>query len=336
MMRAVVAKRYGPPEVLAVEDVPVPRPGPGQIQVRIRAAALNPADLRTLSGVLRESASLAFPHVPGSDFAGTVTEVGPEVTRFAPGEEVFGVGLPRATPEIAAMLSTPPSLTTGAMADYAVFEAVTPAIIRRPAGLAADHAAALPIPGLTALAVVRAGRFEAGERVLVTGAAGGVGGAVLPLLAAAKVHVIATAIPEDDDYVRGLGATEVIDYRTADTVAETLRRHPGGVEAMVNLALPGPALVKASDAIRPGGHLLNVAYPSPDPAAFDRPDLTVRTVFSTARPGDLEELAARAMAGSLPATVSRRYPLAEAARAYADLVHTHVRGKLLVIADATD
>jgi NADPH2:quinone reductase len=336
MMRAVVAKQYGPPEVLTVEDVPVPRPGPGQIQVRIRAAAINPADLRTLSGVLRELAPLTFPHVPGSDFAGTVTEVGPDVTRFTWGDEVFGVALPRATPTIAAMLSTPPSLTTGAMADYAVFEADTPAITRRPDGLAADHAASLPIPGLTALAVVRAGRFEAGERVLVTGAAGGVGGAVVPLLAAAKVHVIATAIPEDDDYVRDLGATEVIDYRTVDTVAETLRRHPAGVDAMVNLALPGPILVKASDAIRPGGHLLNVAFPSPDPSAFDRADLTVRTVYSTARPGDLDELAAQAMAGSLPATISRRYPLEEAARAYADLVHTHVRGKILVMANATD
>ncbi|WP_285779073.1 hypothetical protein [Microtetraspora sp. NBRC 13810] len=113
--------------------------------------------------------------MPGSDFAGTVTGVGPDVTRFARGDEVFGVGLPRATPAIAAMLSTPPSLTTGAMADFAVFEADTPAITRRPDGLTADHAASLPIPGLTAQAVMRAGRFEAGERVLVTGAAGGVG-----------------------------------------------------------------------------------------------------------------------------------------------------------------
>ncbi|WP_433234977.1 NADP-dependent oxidoreductase [Streptosporangium sp. CA-135522] len=336
MMRAVVAKQYGPPEVLTVEDVPVPWPGPGQIQVRIRAAAINPADLRTLSGVLREPAPLTFPHVPGSDFAGTVTQVGPDVTRFTQGEEVFGVGLPRATATMATMLSTPPSLTTGAMAEYAVFEADTPAITRRPDGLAADHAASLPIPGLTALAVLREGRFQAGERILVTGAAGGVGGAVVPLLAAAKVHVIAAALAEDDHYVRDLGAAEVIDYRTADTVAETLRRHPGGVDAMVNLALPGPALIEMSHVIKPGGRLLNVAFPSPEPSAFDRADLMVRTVYSNARPGDLDQLAAQAMAGTLPSTISRRYPLQEAARAYVDLVHTHVRGKLLVTAHDTD
>lgn len=329
-MRALVARRYGAPDVLAVEDIPAPRPGAGQIRVRIRATAINPADLRALSGALRELAPLTFPHVPGSDFAGTVTEVGPDVTRFVAGDEVFGTGLPRATASMAAMLSTPPSLTTGTMAEYAVFEADTPAITRRPPGVAPHHAAGLPIPGLTALAVMRAGRFEAGERVLVTGAAGGVGGAVVPLLAAARAHVIAAAIPEDDRYVRGLGATDVIDYRTFDTVAETLRRYPDGVDAVVNLALPGSALVEVSRAVRPGGRVLNVAFPSPDRSAFDRADLRVDTVYSAARPGDLDQLAALAMAGTLPVTVSRQYPLDEAAQAYDDLVHTHVRGKLLV------
>ena len=134
-MRAVVARRYGPPEVLDLADLPVPRPGAGRIQVRIRAAAINPADLRTLSGVLSELAPLTFPHVPGSDFAGTVTEVGARVTRFAPGDEIFGTGLPRATVAMAEMFSTPPSLTTGAMAEYAVFDADTPALARRPAAV---------------------------------------------------------------------------------------------------------------------------------------------------------------------------------------------------------
>lgn len=334
-MRAVVANQYGPPEILTVENIPVPRPGPGQIQVRVHAAAINPADLRTVSGVFRELIPLMFPHVPGSDFAGTVTEVGPRITRFTPGDQVFGTALPRATLTMAEMLSTPPSLTTGAMAEFAVFEADTPAITHRRGDLVADHAATLPIPGLTALAVLREGRFHAGERVLVTGAAGGVGGAVVPLLAATGAHVIATAIPEDDDYVRGLGAHEVIDYRTVDTVTETLRRHPAGIDAMVNLALPGPALPEASHAIRPGGRLLNVAFPSPDPSAFDRADLTVRTVYANARPGDLDHLAAQATAGVLPLTISRQYAMTEAARAYADLAHTHIRGKLLVTAGAT-
>lgn len=111
-MKALVADDYGPPEVLAVRDVPAPRPGPGQIQVRIRAAGLNPADLRTLSGVMRDRAPLDFPYVPGSDFAGTVPEAGPGVTRFATGDEIFGLGFRRTAAGIAALVSDPPSLTT--------------------------------------------------------------------------------------------------------------------------------------------------------------------------------------------------------------------------------
>ncbi|HEX4215428.1 MAG TPA: NADP-dependent oxidoreductase [Candidatus Dormibacteraeota bacterium] len=310
----------------------MPGPEAGQISVRVRAAALNPADLRSLSGVMRDLAPLTFPHVPGSDFAGTVVETGAGVTRFAVGDEVFGVGLPRGTEAMAAMLSTPPSLTTGAMAEFAVLEADTPALALRPSGFAPEHAATLPIPGLTALAVARAGGFSPGERVLVIGAAGGVGGTTVPLLAAARLHVIATALPEDEDYLRGLGAADVIDYRAADTVAETLRRYPDGVDAVVNLALPGAALVRVSEAIRPEGRLINAAFPSPDPADFERADLTVETVLSHASPGDLDRLAAQAMTGVLPSTISRRFPLEEAPWAYSELAHAHVRGKFLVTA----
>jgi NADPH:quinone reductase len=330
LMRAVVAREYGSASVLSVEDVAVPRPDAGQILVEVRAAALNPADLRSLSGVMKQAAPLRFPHVPGSDFAGMVVELGAGVTRFAVGDEVFGVGLPRAAVAMAAMLSTPPSLTSGAMAEYAVFDAGTPALALRPPGLTPEHAATLPIAGLTALAVAQAGGFLAGERVLVIGAAGGVGCTTIPLLAASRLHVIATALVEDEDYVRGLGAAEVIGYRGADTVAETLRRYPDGVDAVVNLALPGAALVRVTEAIRPLGRVVNVAFPSPDPSLFDRADLRVQTVLSHAGPGDLDQLAAKAMAGILPCTVSRRFPLERAPRAYSALAHTHVRGKFVV------
>jgi len=333
MMKAVVAQGYGSAAVLAVEDVPIPRPGPGQIQVRVVAAALNPADLRSLSGVLAELAPLEFPHVPGSDFAGTVTEVGEGVTRFAVGDEVFGIGLPRATVHMATLFASPPSLTTGTLAEYAVFEADTPALALRPPALEAERAAALPIVGLTALSLLRVGRFQPGETVLVIGATGGVGSAVVPLLAAAKAHVIATAGAADEDYVRGLGADEVIDHRATDVVAETSRRCPDGVDAVVNLALPGARLIEVGRVIRSGGRLLNVAYPAPDPGAFERDDLTVETVYGAARPGDLDELAARAAEGSLPSPISRRYRLSDGARAYLELEQEHTRGKLIVLTD---
>ncbi|MEU7003016.1 NADP-dependent oxidoreductase [Nonomuraea sp. NPDC046570] len=323
-MKALAAHGYGGVEVLELLDVPIPPPGPGQIQVRIVAAALNPADLRLVGGTFKEMAPLAFPHVLGGDFAGTVTAAGEGGGRFAPGDEVFGLGLPRTAGGMAELLCSPPSFTTGTMAEYAVFDADTPALALRPAELPAEHAASLPTTALTALPLLRAGDFTAGMKALVIGAAGGVGGAVVPLLAARGVHVIATALPEDEEYVRGLGAAEVIDYRSADTAAETRRRHPEGVDALVNLALPGTSLPAMASLVRPGGRLLNLAFPSPGP------DSGIETVYTAARPGDLNEVAALALKGILPSTVTRRYRLEQAAQAYADLVNEHVTGKLIV------
>jgi NADPH:quinone reductase-like Zn-dependent oxidoreductase len=328
-MKALISAEYGTPDVLRVAELPVPQPGRGEILVRVAAAGLNPADLRLLSGVMRDAAPLRFPHVLGSDFAGVVVGVGPGVGRFRAGDEVFGLGLPHAAEAIARVVSTPPPLTTGAMAEYAVV-VDTPAVARRPAGLAVEYAATLGMVGLTALPLLRAGAFRRGETVLVIGATGGVGGPVVPLLAAAGAWVIATASPADEDYVRSLGASEVVDHRGSDTVAEILRRHPGGVDTLVNLALPGPALVEASRVVRGRGQVLNIAFPSPDATAFRR-DLRAETIFTAAGQGDLDELAARAVAGELPPTVSRRYEMERAVDAYADLERDHVRGKFVVI-----
>ena len=131
-MRAVVATGYGPPERYEVADLPVPRPGPGQIQVRIAAASINPADVRLPSGDFRDAVTLDFPHVPGNDFAGTVSEVGPGVTAFRVGDEIFGQAIPRALRAMAGQ--TRPSLSTGSLAEYAVFEADTPFLAHRPPG----------------------------------------------------------------------------------------------------------------------------------------------------------------------------------------------------------
>jgi NADPH:quinone reductase-like Zn-dependent oxidoreductase len=332
-MRAVIADDYGPPESLTVGELPVPRPGDGQIQVRVRASALNPGEARMLGGALREMAPLSFPHVIGGDFAGTVTGTGAGVTRFRVGDEVFGLGLPRTMTALAGQVASPPSLTTGTLAEYAVFEADTPGLTFRPAGLAAERAAALPTVGLTALPLLRAGGHGRGDVVLVIGATGGVGSVLVPLLASAGVHVIATASADDDGYVRGLGAAEVVDRRARDTAGEVLRRHPGGLDGVVNLALPGDALVEASRVIRPGGRLLTIVFPAHEPSAFAGRDLTVETVLTTARPGDLDVLAERAVDGTLPVTIGRRYRLADGARACVDLLREHTRGKLVVIDD---
>lgn len=330
-MKAVVAEDFGTPALWRLTKVPVPRPAAGEVQVRVAATGLNPSDVRMYNGDLRDLVPMAFPATPGSDFAGAVTEVGEGVTRFRPGDQVFGFTFPASIAEIAARVTDPPSLGTGALAQYMVLTADSPGLVHRPAELSPVRAAALPSVGVTAASVMRQGDFRPGETVLVIGAAGGVGSALVPLLAEAKAHVIATALPADETVVRQWGATETLDYSTVDTVAETLRRHPAGVDAIANLAVPGEALVAASQVLRPGGRVVTAAFGSPQPEDFTRSDITFDMVFGAAEHGDLAALADKAVAGILPDPVSKKYSMDSAIQAGLDLTGRHTRGKLVVL-----
>ncbi|MGW5349094.1 NADP-dependent oxidoreductase [Streptomyces sp. NPDC004031] len=320
-MRAVVATGYGPPEHFTVAEVPVPRPGPGQIQVRIAAAAVNPGDVRLPAGEFGDAVSLEFPHVPGNDFAGTVTEVGAGVTAYRVGDEVFGLAVPRA---LRAIAGKRPSLGTGSLAEYAVVEADTPLVAHRPAGLPADRAAALATAGVTARAVTATAAVRPGERVLVVGATGGVGTALLPLLAAAGAHVTATATAADADLVHELGAREVIGYGEAE--------YPAGVDVAVNAVLPGDRLSALAAALRPGGRLVTITYPVPTPESLGRDDVESHFVLDMdGELGGMREVGEAAVDGPLRAVIGRRYPLDEGARACADFLRLHTTGKVVVL-----
>jgi NADPH:quinone reductase-like Zn-dependent oxidoreductase len=321
-VKAVIARDYGPPEQFTVADVATPRPGPGQIQVRISAASINPADVRLPSGEFRGAVSLAFPHIPGNDFAGTVTELGPGVTAFGPGDEIFGMAIPRALRAMADVAR--PSLGTGTLAEYAVFEADTPFLAHRPASLSPQDAAALATTGVTALALMNTASVRPGETALVVGATGGVGTALVPLLAAAKARVIATATPADADLLRRLGAEQTIGYDERD--------YPSGVDAAFNLTLPGDRLTAIALALRPGGRLCTITYPVPRQEDLGRDDVDLRFVLDMA--GELSQMtdvAEATLDGRLPATIGRRYSLDEGVAACADFVRRHTSGKLVVV-----
>jgi NADPH:quinone reductase-like Zn-dependent oxidoreductase len=319
-MKAVVATGYGPPEQYTVADMPVPRPGPGQIQVRIAAASVNPGDIVVPGGEFRQVAPLEFPHIPGNDFAGTVTEVGADVTAYRPGDEIFGVSVPRA---LRAMVGTRPSLSTGTLAEYAVFEADTPLLTRRPPALPAEQAAALATTGLTARALMTTAKVQPGEAVLVIGATGGVGTALLPLLAAAQARVTATATDADAGLLRDLGAAQIIGYAEAG--------YPAGADAAFNLALPGDQLAGLARAIRPGGRLLIITYPVPGQESTGRHDIALHFVLDMdGTLGGMREVGDLAAHGDLRATIARRYTLDEGPQACTDFARRHTTGKLVV------
>jgi len=318
-MKAVVANDYGPPEAYTLADIPVPRPGPGQIQVRIAAASINPAEVQVPSGDFREDFPLDFPFVPGNDFAGTVSEVGPGVGGYRVGDEVFGQAVPRALRALAG--TDHPSLTTGALAEYAVFEAGTPFIAHRPEGLDVEAAAALPTVGLAALALMANADLQPGETALVVGATGGVGTTVLPLLHAAKVT--ATATPTDAELVRGLGAAELIGYDPAE--------YPRDVDVAFNFTLPGDRLAEVAAALRPGGRLVTITFPVTQPEWLGRDDIDLRFVLDMeGRFGGMKEVAEGAVRGELAASIGRRYAFGEAPQAIVDFARRHTTGKLVV------
>ncbi|NJP82900.1 NADP-dependent oxidoreductase, partial [Streptomyces sp. AA8] len=197
-MRAVVQKSFGGPEVLEVVETERPTPLGGEVLVRVHASGVNPVDVAVRSGALPLLGEPPFG--VGWDISGVVEEAGPGA-RFKPGDEVFGMPFfPRAA--------------TG----YAEYVAVpSRQVARKPAGLDHVHAAALPLAALTAWqGLVDAARITEGQRVLIHRAAGGVGHFAVQIAKARGAHVIAMASAPKHDFVRGLGADEVIDYRTTD------------------------------------------------------------------------------------------------------------------------
>lgn len=200
-MLAARYHRHGPPEVLQLDEVPVPVPGRGQVLVRVQAASVNGGDLFARSGGLRLVTGRRLPVGVGIDLAGVVEGLGPGVTDLAPGQRVWGV-----------MSRSTAVAPVGAAAEFAVVESARLGLL--PEELDAAGAVALLAGGTTAVtALFVHGRLRAGQRVLVRGAAGGVGYVAVQLAHAAGAHVTALARASVADAVRELGADEVVDYR---------------------------------------------------------------------------------------------------------------------------
>src|SRR3712207_1463469 len=202
-MRAMVLPRFGGPDLFEAREVERPSPGPGEVLVRIVATAVNPVDAKLRAD--GSWAGLRPPVVLGYDVAGVVEEIGPGVSAFRPGDEVYY------TPEIFG----------NQRGSYAEFNAAPASIVaRKPAGLSFEEACAIPLAGGTAWeAVVRRLAVRPGETVLIHGAAGGVGTFAVQFAKAAGVRVLATASAPNHGTLRDLGADVVIDYRSQDAAA---------------------------------------------------------------------------------------------------------------------
>jgi NADPH:quinone reductase-like Zn-dependent oxidoreductase len=307
-MRAISQDMLGGPEVLHEVELPRPEPGISQILVAVHASGLNPTDWK-------HRARRAFlpdpPFVLGWDVSGVVAAVGFGVTLFQPGDEVFG------------MLPYP--FGCGAHAEYVTGPAR--AFTRKPSALTHVEAGALPLAGLTAWqALVDTAGVQPGQRVLIQAAAGGVGHLAVQIAKAAGGYVIGTASAGKHDFVRGLGADEVIDYRTTD-VADAVRDvdvvlDPLGVESAT----------RSLATLRAGGILVSLLGSGPDlaqRAAAQRVRLAAMLV--EADHGGMAAIADLAAAGQLRPAIAGTFPLAEAAKAHALGETDRTAGKLVLV-----
>ncbi|MFG1922462.1 NADP-dependent oxidoreductase [Cryptosporangium sp. NPDC048952] len=301
-MRAAAVTQFGGPDILEIVDVPRPAPGPGQALVRVAAGAVNRIDLSTRSGALAQAGLLAPAdrYWLGWDVAGTVEEVGPGVTRFAPGDPIIG---------LRDVLSAP-----GTHAEYVVLDET--ALAPAPTSVPLTTASTLPLIGLTADRSLTLTGLRAGQTLLVTGAAGGVGGLLLELARLRGIRTVAVADAE-------VPADHVV-RRTEPLPAAVRAVVPGGVDAVVDAAVIG---VPAHEALRGGGTFVALVAPfAPPPLRATR--VVVQEVFADGT--RLTELSALVDAGQLTLRVAGTFPLDTIADAHERLAAGGLRGRLVL------
>jgi NADPH:quinone reductase-like Zn-dependent oxidoreductase len=320
-MKAIVQDSYGSAEVLQMREIDLPTAGPGEVLVRVRAAGISRGDLHLMTGrpyllrLLGYGVRRPKNPVPGQDVAGSVVAVGPNVTRFSAGDEVFGIA-------------------RGSFAEYAL--ARDDKLAHKPAGLSFEQAAAMPVSGLTALRALDAAGVRPGQTVLVVGASGGVGTYAVQLAAAAGAIVTGVASTHKLGLVHDLGAKEVIDYtredfadgsRTFDVILDI-----GGVTPIGRLRR---ALTRTGMLVIVGGETGATWSPGmgrQSHATLLNPFVSQRLtmVMNKEHHSGLDRLASFAEDGSLASFMDRPFPLRDAADAVRHLEAGRAMGKVVI------
>ncbi len=311
-MKAVRFHQFGGPEVLRYEDSAQPVPGQGQVRIRVAGPAFNPADNGIRGGTLPFPVTL--PHVPGYDVSGTVDAVGGGVADFKAGDAVVGF-LPMAE--------------DGSAAEYVL--APADVLVKAPSSIPLADAAAMPSVALTAWqALFDQAALKNGQRLLITGAGGAVGGYAVQLAKRAGAYVIATASPLSKDTVTAAGADQVIDH-TSTTVLDSVTE---AVDVLLNLAPISPDEFSALVAlVRNGGIVVSTTAWMPTPGDDQR---GVRTagVFVRADVDQLRELVDLVDSGQLTVAIAHHVSLSDLPAIHAQAAAGELRGKVVAVPDA--
>jgi NADPH:quinone reductase-like Zn-dependent oxidoreductase len=306
-MKAIRIHNYGGPEVLQYEDAPRPQPQAGEVLIRVHAAGVNPIDWKVREGHMKDFWPHKFPLILGLDVSGTVEEVGPGVSRFKIGDEVYSV---------------PDPTRNGAYADYIVVR--EPELALKPNSLHHIRAAAVPLAALTAWqSLFDTAQLQPGQRVLIHAGSGGVGHFAVQLAKWKGAYVFATASTKNQDLLRELGVDEPIDY-TEQRFEDVARN----IDVVLD-TIGGETQERSWSVLKKCGVLVSLVQP---PSEEKAEELGVRAAFVAGHPSgaQLAEIAKMIDSGKLAPIIDRILPLSEARRAHELSQSGHVRGKIVL------
>lgn len=309
-MKANFIEHYGGADAVRFGELPAPMPGPNDVLVRVKAASVNPIDWKMREGHLRNALALKFPYVLGRDFSGVVIGTGAEVRDFASGGEVYGMVDGMRGGAHAEILATDQTL-----------------VATKPKS--ADHAGAASLALAAATAMIAlddTGHLARGERILVHGGAGGVGGVAIQFAKALGAWVATTCRGANIDYVKSLGADLAIDYG-----AENYAARLAGLDLVFD-TVGGETHRRSQAMLRPGGRLIYIAA-APLPPGEPRPGITIQRADIRGKRPLFERLAALVDAGAIKPQVTKLLPLADAAAAYELSRAGNIRGKIVLVAE---
>jgi NADPH:quinone reductase-like Zn-dependent oxidoreductase len=309
---AVLVHAYGGNDVLTLSKIPVREPGEGEVLVRVEGAGVNPVDWKIVRGYLKGGFPTELPFVPGWELSGTVVARGHAARRFAAGDAVYGY-------------VRRPVIKDGTYTRYQIVP--EPYLARAPRSIPLAHAGGVPLAALTAYQSLHESVHVAkGETLLVLGASGGVGAFAVQLGKIAGLRVVAVASAKNREFLRSLGADEVVAYDEGDAAAP-LPIAAGSVDVVYD-CVGGPTVPRASAALRQGGRAVSITQRAA-PAGFAAEAWHYKFVEPNAP--QLETLAEHIDAGRLAVHVSETMPLADVAKAHAQSESGHTRGKIVLL-----
>lgn len=306
-MNAIRIHEFGGPEVLKYEDAPQPSPAADEVLIKVHASGVNPIDYKIRAGHAKGKFPVNFPLIPGWDVSGEIAEVGSDILNFRIGDEVY---------------SRPDPTRDGTYAEYVVVKADQ--VNAKPKSIDHDKAAAVPLAGLTAWqGLFTHGNLEAGQKVLIHGASGGVGTFAVQFAKWKGAYVIGTSSDSNIDFLYSLGADEVIDYHN-----EKFEEEVKDVDLVFDL-IGGDTQKRSLKVLKSGGRLITTVAPESAEEA-KAVNIHLENFMAKSIPGDLQQIADLIDSGKIKPIISEIMPLKDAAKAQKKSEDGHTRGKIVL------